>query len=499
MPGSTPHKKHLWLDVGDLLWWEHDSVTGIQRVMASVTAEFLKLQASGAPIRFCRLLAEVGFVEVPHETARRCVDQLISEKPSPRMEGISPGDLNNVERQRDSRASLLHPTLDQTKKCVRAVLRQIYGPLSRAAEPRPHELPTAITARLRRMVRRLECWCLRKWLRADNIFCPNDVLLNIGSGWWQPAYPATLAAIRRKTDLRYVALVYDLIPWRLPRFFPNAMVAQFVAWAQATLSAADTLLTISDSSRRDVLAFAKAFDIPEKPITVIRLGREEIAGLDEACPAELAEAQAGFVLCVGTVEARKNHILLVRTWARLLQRHDRSIVPHLVWVGRKGWMIDALLDELAKVRFIDGKLLWLGQEGGLLESTLHALYRACLFTMFPSTYEGWGLPVSESLAHGKLCIASNASSIPEVGGDLADYHGPEDLDKCLELVERAIFDPDYRAAKEQRIRRDYRMPSWAECSQSIIEACMMGNANDGIDLDMAKLGASAHEAQLLGE
>ncbi len=134
-------------------------------------------------------------------------------------------------------------------------------------------------------------------------------------------------------------------------------------------------------------------------------------------------------------------------------------------------MVDGLLAELDQNNFLDGKLIWLGSKGGLPDNTLHGLYRACLFTMFPSTYEGWGLPVSESLAHGKLCLASNASSIPEIGGDLIDYYAPDNLEECLELTEQAIFDPRYRAEKEERIRQEYRMPSWAECSQSILEAC----------------------------
>jgi glycosyltransferase involved in cell wall biosynthesis len=192
------------------------------------------------------------------------------------------------------------------------------------------------------------------------------------------------------------------------------------------------------------------------------------------------------------VEARKNHILLVRTWSELLRRHDRALVPHLVWVGRSGWMIDPLLDELDKENLLDGKLLWLGREVGLPDSTLHGLYRRCLFTMFPSVYEGWGLPVSESLAHGKLCIASSASSIPEAGGDLADYHGPQDFEKCLTLTERAIFDTDYRAARERRIREEHKMPSWAECSLAMIEACRLGQANGGTDLEIAaEVDASA--------
>jgi len=464
----------VWLDVGDLLWWEHTHPTGIQRVMASVSRELLRPEASGVPIRFCRMLDGVGFIEVPRETLRQCVDRLLGDESVPSRDP----DLKNISRPQGPETMPLRRNLNQAKQKLRTVLRHIYGPLSRAAEPQPHESPTTITARLRRMVRRFEFWCLRKWLGADRLFRPNDILLNVGSTWWQPAYPAVLAAIRRKKKLTYIALVYDLLPWRLPQCFPDSMPPRFIEWALATFRSADKLLTISNASRRDVIAFTKEFNLPDKPITVIRLGRERIANVDPALPAALNRAAPGFVLSVGTVEARKNHMLLVRTWARLMQRHDPTLVPQLVWVGRKGWMIDPLLAELAENNFLDGKLVWLGQTDGVKEATLHGLYRACLFTMFPSLYEGWGLPVSESLAHGKLCIASNASSLPEAGGDLADYHAPEDVDRCLALVERAIFDPAYRSAREERIRREYEMPSWAACAQGIIAACMVGERSE---------------------
>ena len=239
------------------------------------------------------------------------------------------------------------------------------------------------------------------------------------------------------------------------------------------MNSADRLLVTSASSRADLLEFTKELELGERPITVVRLGQERVSQLDTPLPVELQHIPASFVLCVGTVEPRKNHRLLLRTWSRLLQRHERSVVPALIWAGREGWMFEELLAEAEASNFLDGKLIWLGRAAGLPDTVLHGLYRACLFTMFPSIYEGWGLPVSESLAHGKFCIASNASSIPEIGGDLIDYHQPEDLDACLALVERAIFDPNYRAAREARIRREYKVTSWEECSQSLLEACML--------------------------
>jgi glycosyltransferase involved in cell wall biosynthesis len=427
-------------------------VTGIQRVMICVAAEFLKMHSRGMQICFCRHLEEIGFVEISADKLRRCIHRHAGEE-------------NPVSPPRK----------------VSDQLRIIYGRLSRAIEPNPREPDTSLKARVKRPLRRIELWFVRRWLRANGIFKDKDVLLNLGSSWEQPVHRATLTKIRRDTDLQYVVLIHDLIPWRLPQFFIPELVQRFVAWARDTVNSADRLLVTSACSRDELLAFTKEFEIGEKPITMVRLGRERTSDLNTMIPVDLEQMPAGFVLCVGTVEPRKNHQLLLRTWSKLLQRHDRSVVPTLIWAGRQGWMVDELLDELDASNFLDGKLMWLGREGGLSDSTLHGLYRACLFTMFPSIYEGWGLPVSECLAHGKFCIASNASSIPEIGGDLVDYHGPEDLEKCLELAERVIFDPHYRAAKEERIRQEYKMPSWAECSQAILKACRSpaSASNDG--------------------
>ena len=78
-------------------------------------------------------------------------------------------------------------------------------------------------------------------------------------------------------------------------------------------------------------------------------------------------------------------------------------------------------------------------------------------------------PVAESLMYGKYCICSAATSLPEVGGDLVDYHDPLDGQSCLRLIERTLFEPGLLEARTERIRREYRLTSWKQCAAQALE------------------------------
>ena len=150
-----------------------------------------------------------------------------------------------------------------------------------------------------------------------------------------------------------------------------------------------------------------------------------------------------------------------------MERHGADYVPTLVFVGMLGWSNEELLSELAASDFLNGKIVMLR---GLSDAELHEAYRNCLFTVFPSFCEGWGLPIAESLEHGKLCIASNRTSIPEVGGHLADYFDPADEEDALAKIERPLLDPAYLAAREAQVRAKYRRRTWNECVHELMGA-----------------------------
>ncbi|MDT8349839.1 glycosyltransferase, partial [Roseomonas mucosa] len=92
--------------------------------------------------------------------------------------------------------------------------------------------------------------------------------------------------------------------------------------------------------------------------------------------------------------------------------------------GRVGWLVADLMQQLENAEWLGGKIRLVRDPS---DEELLALYRGCRFTLFPSLFEGWGLPVSESLALGRPCIASNRTSLPEAGGALARYFDPDDL------------------------------------------------------------------------
>jgi len=142
-------------------------------------------------------------------------------------------------------------------------------------------------------------------------------------------------------------------------------------------------------------------------------------------------------------------------------------------VGRFGWKTEPFSRFLDETRNLDGKIVI---RSNLSDSDLHRVYAQCLFTVFPSLGEGWGLPVDESLAHGKACIASRNSSIPEVGGAAADYLDPLDEASATTAIETMLFQPGYRQSREAWIRTSYRPRSWADAARTILCALHQSNA-----------------------
>jgi hypothetical protein len=142
-------------------------------------------------------------------------------------------------------------------------------------------------------------------------------------------------------------------------------------------------------------------------------------------------------------------------------------VPKLVCVGIRGWLNDSIFAKLASSAELIDRVVMLS---GVPDRELAILYQGCLFTLFPSCYEGWGLPVTESLCFGKVPVVSHSSSLPEAGGEFADYFDLGDGDQLIDVLERLIFDPEYRRERESLIQRKYHPRSWENVGDEITGA-----------------------------
>ena len=303
-------------------------------------------------------------------------------------------------------------------------------------------------------------------IRFATLMRPGDILLSLGSPWSHPDYGDLLRRHRERFGLRVAILVYDLIPLRRPEFCDRGLVRLFRAWFEGTLPQCDAVFAISRATAADVEAYAREFgyDLPG-PVMPIPIGTgfsDPVAETEASTPLPIPGTYA---LVVSTIEARKNHLLLFRVWRRLLEELPREQVPTLVFAGRIGWMVDDLLRMMANTNMLDGKLVIIENPG---DAELRSLYCGCLFTLFPSFYEGWGLPVTESLALGKPCLIADRTSLPEAGGHLARRFDPDNLHDAYRVIRDTIVDHKALVEWELQVRREFRAVAWSETVDSLL-------------------------------
>jgi glycosyltransferase involved in cell wall biosynthesis len=303
-------------------------------------------------------------------------------------------------------------------------------------------------------------------------FSQGDRFVSLGLDWDTLDMPV-LYRLKRRLGLDLTLVCYDTIPILYPHL---AGLAQgvFTAYFADMAWCADRILCISEHTRQDCEAVLRELGAPVPPTRVIRLGAEVKGGLVDQAPQGPVADGRPFVLFVSTIERRKNHDILYRAWVRL---RERGQVPYrLVFVGMPAWGVTDLMNDLRQDPRVAGDIICLDRVN---DAHLCWLYRNAAFTVFPSLYEGWGLPVVESLAWGKFCLASGAASLPEAGGDWVEYLDPWDLEGWTERLGFFMHNPAEVALRNERIAREFVAPAWADTARQIHEAALGAPAGEG--------------------
>jgi glycosyltransferase involved in cell wall biosynthesis len=257
-------------------------------------------------------------------------------------------------------------------------------------------------------------WVTRLWLRlrlpvpAEVFTGPADVL--IGPDF---VAPPTLRA-------RPIVTIHDLSYLVLPQYADPGLRRYLTAAVPRSLRRAAHVVAVSEATRQDVI---RRLDAPPERVSVIYNGVDARFRPGPPAPVAALRARLGlperFILTVGTLEPRKNHLTLIRAVARL-----RRELPDLTLVvaGRRGWLDQPIFDLVEQLQ-LQSAVRFLG---GVADEDLPDLYRAATIMAYPAWHEGFGLPPLEAMACGAPVVASTASSLPEVCGQAALLVDPAD-------------------------------------------------------------------------
>ena len=304
------------------------------------------------------------------------------------------------------------------------------------------------------------------------VFPQGAFLINLGTSWWLQNYFLNVRVAKARHGVRYVPYVHDCIPIITPEHCTAELTRDFITWAVGVFQHADHIVVNSRATATDVVRVARYLGHEIAEPAIVRLDAEyRRPGMEQL----LAQAMGSFlrhelkpgsyVLFVSTIELRKNHLLAFSAWLGLIKKHGLACVPRLVCVGNHGWLNDAIYAKLGASKLLQERVVMLSK---IPDAALQFLYENCLFTLFPSLYEGWGLPVTELLCCGKVPLVSNSSSLPEAGGPFAEYFDPGSETEFVAKLERLIFDAEYpdgaRAQDSGRVPpallgRDWRRPA----------------------------------------
>ena len=485
----------IWYDVSDIIGWQLPHLTGIQRVTVGILDG---LTAQGYPCRLVRYdqrrqaFVAVAFQELP-ETIRRHLPRLgpawapmsdkVGSAGNPAAGSAPVVAVQPAAGKRTATAERRRVSAPATQR-----LRQSFRAFRAAARELRHEARRWVKTRLRPpapaaghpgLVPVVKLGVTRpvpaRNCGADAPFAAGDVLLSLGATW-APGGHAEAASQLRQRGVRVLRMIYDLIPVLKPHWVLPGCVEPITAWVRQLLTDSDHVFTISEFSRQEIGRYCDECGFRQPDMSVIRLGdvMAAVTG-DEPPPLPRFVPRRPFFVCVSTLDVRKNHRLLYDAWRQLASR-DPDACPDLLCIGTPHLYVADLLREMTSDRLVNGRIHLLH---GIDDRELAWYYRHCMATIYPSWYEGWGLPVAESLGQGKICLASNATSIPEISADLPEFFEPHDTRRLVDLVDRVFRDPVWRERREDQIRRTFRPTAWTATAAQLIGVvqAMQGHRN----------------------
>lgn len=305
----------------------------------------------------------------------------------------------------------------------------------------------------------------------SNDLVPGARLVNFGGAWIRNGrYVNAVRSLKTQHNLNFSLYIYDLIQLQFKQYYPKDASVDFSTNLKSLARVADDFLVCSDTTRQDLLRFLLSEGLGFKAITRTRLG--DMSG--DAAPdqdqvldnSDLVTSlkNKDFVIYVSSLDLRKNHTLLVNVWRRLIEER-RGRVPSLLFVGRNMWRGDEIVHQIESEGALKNSIHILDNVD---DHELKWLYQNALFSVYPSYYEGWGLPVAESLSFGTPCLASNRSSVKEISPQLTDLLDPYDFRAWVDKIKHYLENPSALENRSKQIRESFEFIDWDNSVQEMV-------------------------------
>lgn len=262
-----------------------------------------------------------------------------------------------------------------------------------------------------------------------------------------------------------VATVFDLSFQLFPETHPKQRIEYMKRYFYPRLERVTHFVTISEAVKGEMIRY---LNLPEDSITVTPLGvnkKFKPIFSDQLHPIinKYGLKADRYVLYVGTLEPRKNILNIVRAYARL-PLALREVYP-LVLAGGAGWLMEELSREIGQLG-VGANVI---KTGYIPEGDLPALYSGATLFIYPSIYEGFGLPPLEAMACGTAVITSNVSSLPEVVGDAGVLVHPQDVEKLADEMEDLLTNPSRREILCKRGLERSKQFTWEKCAAQTLK------------------------------
>jgi glycosyltransferase involved in cell wall biosynthesis len=262
-----------------------------------------------------------------------------------------------------------------------------------------------------------------------------------------------IARLKRQIGACFVCLIHDLIPIEFPEYALPGQNERHRRRIETAAALADAVIVNSTVTRERFAPYlARVGRVP--PVLVAPFGVDPPAAL----PADPPAVKAPYFVCVGTIEARKNHLLLLNLWRRLADELGDA-APRLVLIGQRGWETENAIDMLERCPSLRGVVL---ERTNVADDEAARLVQGARALLLPSFAEGFGFPMVEALALGVPVLCSNLAALRENGGDVPEYLDPLDGPGWRNAVmDYALPASPRRAAQLHRLS-GWRAPSWQD-------------------------------------